>query len=107
MDGGETWTQTGDTSSTLYAVAFDPHDADCLAVGGYQMGVRHSSNGGASWRASSPTLKAMSVYTLAFDPHQPGRLWIGTMGDGLFADDGDGWTDAGLPETTVTDISFS
>jgi len=106
-DGGETWAPIGDASSTLYAVALCPFDPLCMAVGGYQMGVRLSSDGGASWRPSAPSPKAPSVYSLAFDPNQPGRLWIGTMGDGLFYDAGDGWQDAGLPETTVTDVSFS
>ncbi|GAB5535865.1 MAG: glycosyl hydrolase [Rubricoccaceae bacterium] len=105
-DGGETWEPVGDASATFYAVAFDPHDPDSLAVGGYQMGVCLSRDGGSSWRTASPAHDAVSVYTLAFDPRQPGRLWIGTMGGGLFVDDGDGWQDAGLPETTVTDIRF-
>lgn len=106
-DSGETWESIGDASSTLYAVAFDPHDPDSLAIGGYQMGVCLSRDGGSSWRPSDSARDRASVYTLAFDPHQPGRLWIGTMGEGLFTDDGDGWQDAGLPETTVTDIVFA
>ena len=106
-DGGDTGTQTGDAGSTLYAVAFDPNDPGFLAVGGYQMGVCLSPDGGSSWRTSSVDHETTSVYTLAFDPHQPGRLWIGTMGDGLFTDDGEGWEEAGLPETTVTDVSFA
>ena len=106
-DGGETWESIGDASSTLYAVAFDPNDPDCMAMGGYQTGVCLSHDGGSSWRASDPAHDQASVYTLAFDPHQPGRLWVGTMGEGLFTDDGDGWHDAGLPETTVTDIAFA
>jgi photosystem II stability/assembly factor-like uncharacterized protein len=105
-DGGETWTPSGDARSTLYAVAFAGHDPTHMAVGGYRSGVHLSTDGGSSWRTSSLG-EPGSIHALAFDPHRPGRLWIGTVGDGVFIHDGDGWQHAGLPETTVTAFAFS
>jgi hypothetical protein len=77
-----------------------------MAAGGYKTGLLLSDDGGTHWKRV-PT-DAPSIQSLAFDPDVPGRLWIGTIEEGIFyLDTGDlAWTDAGLPEATVRELLF-
>ena len=50
-DGGGTWSPIDAATGTanLYAAAIAPQDSGLLAVGGWQAGVRVSTDGGRSW----------------------------------------------------------
>ena len=107
-DGGHTWRASAGMPP-LYAVALGAPDR--MAVGGYRSGVWWSDDGGEQWaRASSASadrLDTVSVHALAFDPSSSERLWLGTVGDGVYTHEGGAWHDAGLPETTVSAFAFS
>ena len=66
-----------------------------------------STDGGRTGIARAGLADA-SVHALAFDPVQPGRLWAGTIGDGVFSSDDGGrtWTHRGLAGATVYELAF-
>ncbi len=65
---------------------------------------------GESWAIAVPDTMAVHFHGLEVDPWQPGRVWVGSVGSGLFADDrprvyrtdddGERWQDSseGLPD---------
>lgn len=105
-DGGASWHAPGDVPGPVFAVALSPHEAQSMAAGGYRTGLLLSDDGGDRWRRV--TDQAHSIQSLAFDPDLPGRLWIGTVEQGLFyVDVADAILhDAGLPEATVRELLF-
>ena len=107
-DGGATWSVRAD-GAIVYAVAVDPDNSDCLAAAGYETGLLYSTDGGATWHQRELDLPVQALHALAFDPQHAGRLWLGTVGEGVFWTDDFGRTceDAGLPETTVYDLDFA
>ncbi len=107
-DSGATWS-VNEEGTTIYAIALDPTEPQRMAAAGYETGVLLSTDGGAHWRKQSLDIPARALHALAFDPDGSGRLWLGTVGEGVFVTDDLGQTceDAGLPETTVYDFVFA
>ena len=106
-DGGRTWNACGGAleSSTIWAVAAAGRGG-VLAAAGYRTGIHLSANGGQTWTRHPAVFPERHVHALAFDPEIEGRLWAGTVGDGVWhADPGDvSWSFAGLPGATVWDL---
>jgi hypothetical protein len=107
-DGGESWTLL-DTriveGSDHFSVAFDPtHDGQLVGFH-RQLGLRFSSDGGASWSAYAPAFPQLDssgnplvVTAAAFSPD--GRLLVGTS-VGAYRHDGSNWTLAGPIDEVV------
>lgn len=106
-DGASTWTR-GAPGAVVYAVALHPTDAGVMAAVGYGTDLLLSRDRGATWAARPMDLDVSALHALAFDPSVPGRLWLGTAGDGVHVTDDDGVTcvRAGLPETTLYALAF-
>ena len=106
-DEGETWSPR-EVGATFYAVAFDPTVPQRMAAAGFETGLLVSTDGGESWRRQPLDVSAKALHSLAFDPGRAGRLWLGTVGEGVFFTDDLGATchDAGLPETTIYALVF-
>jgi len=107
-DDGATWSAHAG-GSTAYAVAIDPTDPARLAAAGIGAGLWQSTDGGQHWSYQPLDLPALALHALAFDPDRAGRLWLGTVGEGVFVTDDLGATcrDAGLPEATVYALAFA
>jgi photosystem II stability/assembly factor-like uncharacterized protein len=113
-DDGLTWTGAAE-GVTVYAVAIDSGEPALMAAAGYGAGLFVSEDGGATWAPRTldglPQHDGMPVrafHALAFDPDAAGRLWLGTVGAGVFVTDDLGATcnEAGLPDTTIYDFTF-
>ena len=80
-----------------------------MAIGGWDVGVRISTDGGATWTDRSAGLPVKHVFVLAFDPDTPGRLWASTFEEGAFFSDDHGQTcrtAASMAPTVSTTSSF-
>ena len=66
------------------ALAIDPSNPATLYAAEYGGGVFKSSNGGASWSASSSGLTNLGVLALVIDPSNPATLYVGTIKGGVF-----------------------
>jgi uncharacterized protein (TIGR03437 family) len=66
------------------ALAIDPSNPATLYAAEYGGGVFKSSNGGASWSASSSGLTNLGVLALVIDPSNPATLYAGTIKGGVF-----------------------
>ena len=108
MDDRETWSLHA-AGATIYAVALDPSDSKRMVAAGYETGLLVSTDGGGYWEERPLRIPNRTFHALAFDSDGSGRLWLGTVGDGVFVTDDLGQTceDAGLPETTVYDFAFA
>lgn len=107
-DGGATWSTRG-SETTVYAVACDPAEPERMAAAGFETGLLTSEDGGRTWTQRALDLPTRALHALAFDPDVSGRLWLGTVGEGVFITDDSGATcaEAGLPETTVYAFAFA
>lgn len=107
-DSGATWSVRV-AEATIYAVAIDPADVQRMAAGGYETGVLCSVDGGMTWERRAIDAPTQTLHALAFDPDGSGRLWLGTVGEGVVVTDdlGQTYATAGLPETTVYDFAFA
>jgi len=109
-DDGASWRLTAPdvASANLYACAVDPHDANNLAVGGWDVGVVTSNDGGATWQNRAAGLPSPNVLTLVYDPHHAGRVWAASFEEGIvFSDDaGATWQDGGLDGSLTNDLGF-
>ena len=105
---GETWTLVDSPNAHLYAAALAPHDPALMATGGWDTGVRVSTDGGQTWIDRSAGLPNRRIFVLAFDPDQRGRLWASTFEQGTFSSDDHGvtWHDAGLLGAYGADFVF-
>ena len=99
-DGGRSWQAIDPASAgtNLYAVAIRSDAADTLAIGGWETGVRVSTDGGETWAERSDGLPSRRVQVLAFDPDHPGRIWAAIHEEGNYTSDDLGltWRFAGL-----------
>lgn len=89
-DGGDRWTRftTGFTNRRTPVVHLDPRSSDVLYAGTVG-GLHRSDDGGRTWnRVSRETL---DVSALEVDP-RTGRLYLGTLGEGMFYSDDRGAT---------------
>jgi photosystem II stability/assembly factor-like uncharacterized protein len=89
-DAGKTWEVVLPEVDCSH-VAVDPHDSTVYAVGmawwwdHNQRGLYASHDGGRTWRTIHEGFPGnLWVNRLAVDPHVPGRLWLGTEGNGVF-----------------------
>jgi photosystem II stability/assembly factor-like uncharacterized protein len=92
-DGGVSWQRVLD-DRFMDALAVDPKDADVVYAGGTDhpyhdnaigRGVLRSRDGGRTWEdLSMPNLPSRNITVLTLDPHSPGRLYVGTGGNGAF-----------------------
>jgi len=109
-DGGLTWSATDPASAgaNLYAVALDRKDPRVIAVGGWNVGVRVSIDGGVSWVDRTAGLPVPHAMVLAFDPDVTGRLWASIFEESAyFSDDlGRTWKSGGLDGAYGYDFSF-
>ena len=89
-DGGATWQQvyseiknggyatTGLNVTSVYDLAFDPHDTLHLATPYTDIGLWHSTDGGESWKhaiTGVPSQWINTCYWVAFDPVVPNKAW--------------------------------
>ncbi len=98
-DNGSTWSSAPGkiSSETIYAVAIDMNNPNVMAAAGFHTGVYFSENGGRDWKRKM-IFTISDVHALVFDPAVSGRIWAGTVGDGVvYSDDlGQTWQRAGL-----------
>jgi photosystem II stability/assembly factor-like uncharacterized protein len=92
-DAGKTWQQLAvSKDGSLFNVAFDPTNAKRIALGGWNVGVLASEDGGRTWVSRNDGLPTKpQVYRVAVDPTQ-GRLYVNLAGEALFASDDFGRT---------------
>ncbi len=107
VDGGTTWQHVGGLDGTFYAVAVDATDPQRMAAAGFATGVYLSTDGGTQWRQAAPP-GDHHIHSLLFDIHTPGRLWVGTVGAGVYTTDdlGASWVHQGLGGAVVYDMTF-
>lgn len=107
-DGASTWAFVDGIEDVIYAVAADPANPNQLAAAGFQTGVYVSVDEGRSWRPVTDGLSTPTIHALAFDPDASGRLWIGTVGGGVYRlENGASKADyAGLDGATIWDLVF-
>ncbi|MFA6563315.1 MAG: hypothetical protein WCV00_15505 [Verrucomicrobiia bacterium] len=95
-DGGATWTRVLE-DRFMASVAVDPRDADTVYAGGMDYpyhdealgrGLMRSRDGGRTWEPlNAPELTCTKIASITVDPHQPARLYICTLGNGVFVRD--------------------
>lgn len=93
---------TRQTDHMVWTLVLDPGDSDTVYVGtGRPGGVFASTDGGATWRASSDGLPDTEVYKLVIDPQSPATLYAATS-VGVFksTDGGRRWRATGLTKGT-------
>jgi photosystem II stability/assembly factor-like uncharacterized protein len=85
-DGGATWNAVNNGLGSLQvgALAVDAIVTDTVYAGTFDQGVFTTLNGGASWSATNDGLFNPRVRSLAVEP---GRVYAGTDGNGVFAMD--------------------
>jgi photosystem II stability/assembly factor-like uncharacterized protein len=100
----------------FWCLAIDPGNPQTLYAGIAGDGICKSTNGGASWAASSsglPSRDVMSlplrdVMSLALDPGNPQTLYVGVRSGGVYksSDGGANWADfsTGLPISPYSDV---
>ena len=110
-DSGSTWTAVDAPSANaqLYAAALASHDAELMAIGGWEAGVRVSIDAGQTWTDRSAGLPTKQVFVLAFAPHQENRLWVSTFEKGAYYSDdlGRTWHNGGLYGAYGADFVFT
>ena len=111
-DAGKTWTQTsnGLTDFNVESIAIDPRNADVMiAVTGSRL--LRSTDGAKSFVDITPALNGAISRVVAFDPGTSGRVFVGTLGSGVFIskDSGATWGPIveGMGNRTITNLSFS
>jgi photosystem II stability/assembly factor-like uncharacterized protein len=112
LDSGQTWlsSNNGFTDFNVVSLAIDPYDSSVLiAVTGSK--VFRSVDAANSWSDASSAVDGIVGRTVVFDPRNTGRVFLGTLGAGVYVSDDDGlswlpWND-GLSNRTITALSFS
>lgn len=79
-----------------------------MVAGGYQTGVYVSTNGGSSWTKNTAGLPNLNMHGMIIDMNGGGRIWAGTVGNGVFYSDNDArnWTYAGLKGSEIWDMEM-
>ena len=107
---GKSFESAGNTGvdRNLYDVAFDPGDANRVAVAGYGPGVVVSEDAGKTWQSRNAGLPRPDAESLAFDPAKPGRLFAGVHEEGVFVSENAGrtWTKAGIDGSSAFRMKF-
>lgn len=94
--------------ATLYDVAFDPAQAQRLAVAGWGPGVVLSEDGGKTWEPRNGGLPSTEVVSVIFDPAARGRMYASVRDDGLYVSNDAGlhWSKQGLDGSVVNRMRF-
>lgn len=111
VDGVAGWSQPakppGLGSGRVWSLAASPNRAG-FVVAGTDHGVYVTADSGVSWTPT--TLTKVRVWTVGFDARDPGRLFAGTDGSGIYMsnDSGKTWitTSTGLQNLTVRTMAF-
>ena len=92
----------------LWDIAFDPSNAQRVAVSGWGVGVAISEDLGKTWRARNAGLPSDRVWSVAFDPAHPGRIYAGVHEEALYVsqDGGRTWSRGGLEGARVLRMKF-
>lgn len=109
-DGGRTWKQIPGAPSehALYNIAFDPANAQRLALSSWTYGLLTSEDGGATWAERNTGLPAPHrVWRAALDP-DTGRLYAAVIDEALFISDDFGrtWKNGGMPASRIQSFAF-
>jgi len=105
-DGGDSWVNvtSGPFAGSMLDLAFAADSFDTVYASGSN-GVILSRDGGDSWAFAADGLSYFRIPCLAVDGREPGTLYAGSWGDGMYrtADGGDHWIAAstGLSGTRV------
>jgi len=96
-DRGNSWLRFRDgfNNRRIHDIEIDPQNPHCILAGSVA-GLYRSSNLGKSWQLVSGD--NMVINALAIHPERPGRIIIGTEGDGIYVscDDGKSYTRSSL-----------
>ena len=102
-DGGLTWnaSNSGLTTTNLFAIAIDPVTSTTLYAATYGRGVFKSLDGGGSWTAVNTGLGSLDVRSLALDFQTPTTLYAGSVNGTFKSSDGAAsWIRLSVPPTT-------
>ncbi len=80
-DGGDTWTQTYDASSTVQQIVYTPGDFNTQYAAVFGTGVVKSTDGGITWTDASVGLFPSGRLELAVAPSDPNRLYASAQGN--------------------------
>lgn len=109
-DCGKTFENLGrlGVGSNLYDIAFDPLNAQRIAVVGWGPGVAISEDHGKTWQLRNAGLPLPNVIAVAFDPTTAGRLFVSVNDEAVYVsnDAGKSWTKDGLAGSTVMRMRF-
>ncbi len=80
-DGGFNWTAVGEPAANgglFYTAVFDPTDLDHVLVGLANTGVRHSEDGGETWKTSTGVgaVGNANAFSIAFSPADPTVVYL-------------------------------
>src|SRR5262249_46850692 len=109
-DCGLSFESNGNLSAgrNLYDIAFDPVNANRIAVAGWGVGVAISEDRGKTWQARNAGLPSNSAWSVAFDPARPGRIYASVHEEALYVsqDYGATWVKDGLEGSRVFRMMF-
>jgi photosystem II stability/assembly factor-like uncharacterized protein len=109
-DCGATFESNGNlgVGRNIYDIAFDPADANRIAVAGFGIGVAISEDRGKTWQPRNAGLPHDGVWSVAFDPEKRGRIYTSVHQEAVFLSDNNGqtWTRDGLEGSAVYRMKF-
>ena len=108
-NNGKTWnTLNGLEDISLFTADVCYYNPDILVASGYKTGLYVSVDKGKTWAQKTEGLPTGTIQALAFDLDKKGRIWVGTIGYGVYYTDdlGDNWTYAGLAPAKIGDLCF-
>jgi hypothetical protein len=82
LAGISQWTNIGPDGGSVYALAIDPQNA-LTVYASTGRGLFKSTDGGDSWRATTPGMPNDSALTLAIDPQNPSTLYAEVHGQAV------------------------
>jgi len=109
-DCAETFENVGraGVGATLYDIAWDPTNANRVAVAGWGPGAVFSNDAGRTWQSRNDGLPAPEAVSIAFDPVRSGRVYLSVHDDALYVseDAGKHWSKEGLEGSVVNYMRF-
>ncbi len=109
-DCGATFESNGSlgVGRNLYDIAFDPADANRIAVAGWGVGVALSEDRGKTWQLRNVGLPSEAVWSVAFDPAARGRIFAAVHEEAVYTspDYGRSWTRDGLEGSAIFHMRF-
>lgn len=91
FDRGDNWTRYKDgfNNRRIHSVTLDPADENCVYAGSVG-GLYRTKDKGKSWSLISD--ESMVITSVGLHPSRPGRIILGTEGDGVYLSRDDGKT---------------